>query len=183
MNNQLKAFAIFITLAALLLPHSAHAQEVPMKASGTNAQYFPFGDGNQNAPGDYGGFGKGTHLGKHLVAGNVTADGTIFPAPNIFFAGTFFGSQSLFAANGDRLDIELLEGDVLLDFDVETDLASGTWSTIGVITGGTGRFDKASGVVDIVAINPPFDPFSTIAWPFDWFIDGTIDLGKKNKKE
>jgi hypothetical protein len=116
------AVVVGITLVSVLLAGSTQAQEVPFKGSGSNAQYFPAGDGDQNAPGDYGGIGNATHLGKHLVAGNVTAVGDIFPEPNIFFEGTFSGSQSQFAPNGDRLDVELLEGDVLLEFDDETGL-------------------------------------------------------------
>ena len=45
----------------------------------------------------------------------------------------------------------------------------------------TGRFRNASGTLLGVAINPPFDP-SMQLWPFDWFLDGEIDLGRRREK-
>jgi hypothetical protein len=156
----------------LWVPSSVTAQSVPYKSSGQDAQYTP-GDG------DYCGVGKGTHMGKHVIDGNVQADGEFFPAPGIFFAGTFEGTQTAIAANGDELTSSL-QGEVVLTF-TEEGLVTGLWFPEFTITGGTGRFANASGELTGVAINPPFDPFTTDTRPFDWFIDGTINLGRSNK--
>ena len=89
----------------------------------------------------------------------------------------------MYAANGDELYMEF-SGSVVLEYvdGSEEKEAFGEWTAKGRITGGTGRFANATGEdILIVAVNPPFD-VSQSAWPFDWSIDGEIDLGKKGKK-
>ena len=50
------------------------AQVVPYKASGTNAQFNPFAEFDSNGipiKGTYSGSGKGTHLGRHQIEGEI----------------------------------------------------------------------------------------------------------------
>lgn len=159
-------------LAFMSLAPAAYSQSVPYNGSGTDASYEP-------GSGDYWGVGNGTYMGKHTIVGNVIPDGDFFPAPGIFFAGTFEGTQTATAANGDTLTSRI-SGEVVLSF-TEEGAVTGLWFPVFEIIGGTGRFAHASGTQQGIAINPPFDPSSEI-WPFDWAIDGTINLGKAKKK-
>ena len=144
-------------LAGLVLVQNASAQNVPWFASGTNAEYTP-------ATGDYAMEGIGLHTGRQSIQGNVVPVGVFFPSPGVFFEGTFAGSQTVTAANGDTIEMDL-SGDVLLLWDGSS--AYGDWYPNFTITGGTGRFANASGNLTGVATNPPFDPFTDLTWPFD----------------
>lgn len=173
MLRRILLMTLVVSLTALFTStQQAAAQSVPYKASGTDADYAP-------GTGDYMGAGNGTHVGKHVIAGNVVPVGVFFPEPGVFFDGTFTGTQTVIAANGDTIDMEL-SGDVTLVFN-EDGLAEGAWFPEFTITGGTGRFANASGVLSGVAINPPFNPAAAV-WPFDWDISGKINLGRKGKK-
>lgn len=177
-----------VAFTALTIGQSVFAQSVPFKASGKNAQYYPFGVPDQQSPGDYVGTGKGTHLGKHAIIGNVQANGAFAAGPlevgDVFFSGPFEGSQIAVAANGDELASDL-SGDVVLTVcSLEPFMVEGIWFPEFTIdtANSTGRFRNASGSFSGVAINPPFSPFSP-TWPFDWTMEGVIDLGRKGKKK
>ena len=165
------AFALIIAQGQI-----ANAQSVPFEASGADAGFDPGIPGE--GLGHYKGQGTGTHLGKHQITGDLTYVGDFFPTPDVFFSGTFEGTQTTTAANGDTLELDVI-GTVVLDFDATTGLASGTWLPNFTITNGTGRFANATGSSTGVAVNPPFDPFTDPIWPFDWSMTGEIDLGKK----
>lgn len=164
----------WVCMAALLvagISTSAWAQSVPYRAAGTNAIYEP-------GSGDYYGEGRGLHVGRHLIDGNVMPVGDFFPEEGIFFRGTFTGVQTVIAADGSTLTMTLY-GDVELTLN-EDGSAEGMWFPIFEVTGGTGRFLGATGQMEGVAINPPFDP-SSDAWPFDWRIAGRLHLNKRRR--
>ncbi len=155
----------------MVIAQDGIGQTVPYFALGRNAQFDPIS-------GDYAGEGRGLHLGRHEIRGNVLPDGEFFPEPDIFFEGTFTGTQTVIAANGDTIEMEMY-GDVLLEYDAKTNTAFGTWyPNFEIVEGGTGRFANASGFLSGEAVNPPFE-IDAATWPFDWFIEGEIDLGKK----
>ena len=173
----MKFFSSFVfasvVAAFLMATPLLNAQVVPYKASGTHAQYNPLS-------GEYSGDGKGLHLGKHNITGQV------FPVPSVynptagpgevFFAGTFTGFQTATAANGDTLN-STLSGSVTLTVG-DDGLVSGIWTPEFEFMGSaSGRFRNATGTLPGVAINPPFDRTSA-TWPFDWFVDGEFDMGK-----
>ena len=171
----------------------AKKSTVPLKGAGSDALFYPMGvdangdgdfdDKDDITPGYYAGFGKATHLGKTFIEGAVTEISSNPSEPGEFINADFSGVQTLRAANGDELYMEF-SGSVVLEYvdGSEEKEAFGEWTAKGRITGGTGRFANATGEdILIVAVNPPFD-VSQPAWPFDWSIDGEIDLGKKGKK-
>ena len=99
----------------------------------------------------------------------------------VFAEGSFTGKQTATAANGDTLNstlsgtVELVVGD--------DNLVSGIWYPTFELAGSdSGRFKNSSGTLEGVAINPPFSRFD-LTWPFDWFIDGKFDMGKKKGKK
>lgn len=143
------------------------AQTLPYIALGTGAQYNP-------ANGDYSSDGIGVPIGRHNIVGNVVPDGTFFPRPGVFFEGTFEGTQVVSTRLG-KIYMDL-SGDVLLEIDETTGVATGTWYLTFEITGGTGLYRHASGSLKGVAVNPPFDPNSTM-WGFNWAMRGRINLG------
>ena len=166
--DMIAASALF-ALAAFGLQTTSLAQTVPYSASGANAIFEP---GN----GDYFGFGNGLHLGRHSIDGNVIPVGEFFPEPGVFFRGTFSGTQVVTAADGSTLTMTL-NGDVELVFN-DQGAAEGMWFPNFEVIDGSGRFEGATGSMSGVAINPPFDP-NAAEWPFDWYIDGTLDLNKR----
>ena len=172
---------LIVGLAVVLTAsQGAVAQLVPFKASGAGAEYDP-------ATGAYEGPGTGTHLGKCLFIGTVDlAKLTPLPLPDddpaVFFRAAFCGFHSYVAANGDVLAGDFT-GEVSLSVFDLTDpdkFATGRWDASFVVdqASSTGRFANASGEVDLVAINPPFDPTADV-YPFYWVADGELDLGKK----
>lgn len=170
MKNLKICCAPITALILLLTIPNADAQVVPFKGSGMDSTYSP-------VTGDFSGFGKSTHMGRTYTFGNVQPDGAFFPEPGVFFAGTFTGVQVLIAANGDSLAFDI-DGEVVLEFDPDTGLVVGTWTSTTTITGGTGRFANASGSAEVVATNPPFDPIAA-EWLFDYSFNGKINLGKR----
>lgn len=168
MFRQISVLAVAaVTMLAVSNSH-VDAQDVPFLGFGSNGMYDP-------ASGDFYATGQATHLGRLIGIGNVQSEGDLFPAPGVFFEGTFAGSQVFIGANGDLLEADL-HGDVLLVF-TEDGLVTGTWTVSWDITGGTGRFEGVTGATSGEAINPPFDPFAP-TWPFDWHAEGMIDLAK-----
>ncbi len=162
-------------IACVAITQTSIAEVVPFKASGTNAEY-------NSLTGDYSRMGRGTHLGCHSITGQVIPDGVFFPSPDIFLSGTFAGTQTATAGNGDTIEMSIC-GDVVLPFDPQSGMATGLWFPVFAITGGTGRFVNASGTLEGVVINPPFNPFGPPIWKFDWSIDGEFDYGRRGKKQ
>lgn len=169
-DQSLAAALAFIIVAANF--QAAEGQTVPISGSGTNASFNP-------ATGDYSGQGDISHLGNATFEGSIAYVGDFFPESGVFFAGTFEGSQNFVAANGDELFTDVT-GEVLLKIDAETGLVFGEWLANWEITGGTGRFEGATGYLEGAAINHPFDP--TLAeWPFDWYLSGQLNKAKSKK--
>ena len=165
----------FVTLAAAFAliagqVGTADAQSVPIKGSGTEGMYDP-------GSGTYWGEGIVSHMGRSSYVGNIVITDVFPPTPGTFFAGLFEGTQELVAANGDKLFFDV-SGEVNLEIDPATGLVFGTWLLDWEITGGTGRFEGATGSTEGAAINPPFDP-AVVPWIFDWYFDGEIDLAKR----
>jgi hypothetical protein len=153
---------------------NANAQSVPFKASGSDAGFNPLS-------GHYEGQGTGTHLGKHDISGDLMFFSDPLPLEDgVFLSGTFIGTQTATAANGDKLK-SFLSGSVVLYHSETPGLVEGTWYPEFVIDDedSTGRFANATGTFGGEAINPPFDPSAGTPWPFDWYMTGRIDLGKK----
>lgn len=153
----------------------AHAQDVDYAAIGFDAAFTP---DFTTFTGDYEGDGIGNLLGAQTIEGTIAFTGIQDFANGIFFEGVFSGTQTVTAANGDTLEMTL-SGTVLLTFtDATFTAVEGEWYPSFKITGGSGRFKNAAGCLEGVAINPPFNPTSQV-WPFDWSIEGEIDLGKR----
>lgn len=169
MNRPTRLTLLLAFALAVAATKPAFSQSVPYKGSGQDSTFEP-------GTGLYYGGGNGTHVGNHWISGQVIPDGAYFPEPGVFFAGTFTGRQITTAADGSTFEAEL-SGEVILRT-TDSGLVTGTWFPHFEITGGTGRFANASGAFDGVAINPPFNPF-TSAWAFDWYVDGEIDLGRR----
>jgi len=171
MVNRIASATLAIAFALIAVQaQTADAQVVPIKGSGTNSSYDPIS-------GDYHGVGIASHMGQMSFSGNVVSNGKFFPAPGIFFSGTFVGKQTNTAANGDSYFLDI-SGDVVLSIDPVTGLVSGIWLVDWTITGGTGRFEGVTGALKGAAINPPFNPLVT-PWSFDWYFSGTMNLGKR----
>jgi hypothetical protein len=170
-----------IALAIIILTASARdsfAQTVPYKTKGKNAVYTP-------STGDYGGFGVGTHMGKHSFFGNVTVkpDPT---DPNNPLKGTFVTTpdtvQEVTAADGSKF-FSKFSGKVQLKFmgvvpNTTIPIFTARWEGQFVVVGGTGRFANvkpAAQPLQVIAVNHPFT-FLDQQWYFDWEIDGQIIL-------
>lgn len=175
MLHRISSLTLIVTFALVVSQGQiASAKSVPFKAAGVDAGFDP-------VSGHYEGFGTGTHLGNHQISGDLEYEGDFFPnfpVLDVFFVGTFSGTQTATAANGDTLTADV-SGTVVLDFDEGTGLATGTWFPSFTVTGGTGRFANATGSFEGIAINPPFDPNTAPIWAFDWTMYGRIDRGKK----
>jgi len=136
-----------LALAALSLLAAAtptHAGERPIRASGA---------GTINSGTMYARL-EATHLGKANFVGGVDPD--LFDNSQILEIPV-----SLTAANGDRLFL-----DAVVFFDVDTEIAVGTVT----FSGGTGRFETATGSADVM--------FDFGDYPHQHFlvlIDGSID--------
>jgi hypothetical protein len=100
---------------------------------------------------------KATHLGKANFYGSVF--------PDYLDNSQIFGFPvDLTAANGDRLFLDSVV-DYVLDYDTGIGIAIGTLT----FTGGTGRFETATGNADVMFV------FDTIHQRFLFLIDGSID--------
>ena len=166
-------------VAIIILTASARdsfAQTVPYKTMGKNAVYTP-------STGDYGGFGVGTHMGKHSFFGNVT----VKPdpnEPNNPLKGTFMTTpdtvQEVTAADGSKF-FSKFSGKVQLKFmgvvpNTTIPIFTARWEGQFVVVGGTGRFANvkpAAQPLQVIAVNHPFT-FLDQQWYFDWEIDGQI---------
>ena len=132
----MKRLGVWVILFSVALGAIACAagKSRPFKGSGSGVADF--------AGGTFAGTGEATHVGrfsfaKALGAATDNGDGTV----------TFTGVAIIVAANGD-----LLHGTFELTIDLTTEPALGT----GILTwdnNGTGRFDNASGSVDISTVS------------------------------
>lgn len=137
-------------LIALGSVHSACASERPFKLSGEGALLF---NSQETLSGPFAAAGHATHLGLWENIGNVTF---VPVSAKELAAG---GGARFRAANGDLLDMTF-EG--LLD--LTTGHATGTFTIIG----GTGRFQNASGTLNLQLDHAPDGTFG-------FTLDGTID--------
>jgi hypothetical protein len=80
--------------------------------------------------------------------------------------GNFF----IVAANGDRIN-GLYQGIVMPGTDPNQLVPSADW----VITGGTGRFEDATGTIHATGhVTVPEDPYA-LEWSLTWVLDGTVN--------
>ena len=130
-----------IAVAGLTLPLIALAgpTNVPLKASVVTQEKMEL---NPDCPSGFGGTttgtGKSTHMGKISIA----ASDCITPVDNHY---TFIGKLTITAANGDKLSGEYSGSLVPTDTVPIYSFSNATFQ----ITGGTGRFLKASGSVEL----------------------------------
>ena len=128
---------------------SARAKEVPMRGSGTG-QITGMTGGPTGVTITATGEGEATHLGK------FTRTEEILLNPN---TGTFTGTLTFVAADGSELSCSF-EGAF-----IAANEAAGTYT----FTGGTGRFENASGTASFSVIQS--DPVN-----FSFGFGGTIDM-------
>jgi len=132
-RTHLMATAAFFLVLAALAPTSALA-----KAGGTDRPISASGPGSTTANLATGTFvfefsGTGSHVGKFTA----TTEGTIVPTGPGTFA--LSGNAILVAANGDQLTATA----------TATVTVNGPVSGVATITGGTGRFEDASGTLTL----------------------------------
>ncbi len=137
--------AVFLVVVAGALGLAA-AEERPLVASGEGSA----------SNGGFQGVGQATHLGRSSLTGDLYTD---FLAFGVFFAN----GGSLESANHDFLRFVFDED--AYDFNP----ATGVVSTTVTFTGGTGRFQNATGSADVM-----FD-FDQYFYNFEFLIDGSID--------
>jgi hypothetical protein len=141
------AAVLLLVVAGALAP--AAAKERPFKASGEG-----------DVAGDLYGGGKATHLGRSSLYVGLHVD------PESYFYFVPYGAY-LTSASGDRL---------YFDFDADYYVFVGTTGIISAtvtFTGGTGRFQDATGSADVV-----FDLYQYLfngGFSFTFLIDGSID--------
>jgi len=138
MKRSLSIKILVLTLTALLGSVAVTATERPMSFSGGGVA-VPITDADGHPIGaDVTGSGTGTHLGLYTNAGKIfftpDPDNPILVHPS--------GEGALTAANGDKLVIVVADGVQ----DITTGLGSGHFR----ITGGTGRFANATGMISYV---------------------------------
>jgi hypothetical protein len=122
---------VFVLLAVVPAPDSAAAQvQVPFYIGIAGTAGFT-GPGT----GAYDGTGSGTHLGNSKVHGDIQ----VTVAPNGCGGFTAQHSDTITAANGDQLYLQIIED--------ACPVATGSFHCTGTysVTGGTGRFANATG--------------------------------------
>ena len=115
------------------------------------------------------GFGKATHLGKSFVNATFCCDVLTGAYQNTLY--TFV------AANGDELYGETITGQIIPNNDVNSSYYQTKFNDTIVITGGTGKFQGASGMV----MSNAFVHDGAEEWRTDFFPEGTINLKKGRK--
>lgn len=159
----LSGFVIVALLCGSDVP--AHGQTVAYRAFGTGF-YSPVN-------GDYGGVGRGTHLGRHDFLGNVQTAPTANP---FVFTWSLVGTQETTAANGDKLFFQASGEVELIPLDETFTTFSAVWTGDFVIDSGTGRFANAKPAAEplrVIAVNDPFT-FADPTWTFNWRLSGRI---------
>ena len=122
---------VFVLLAVVPAPNSAAAQvQVPFYQAIAGSAGFT-GPGT----GQYDGSGAGTHLGQSVVHGDIL----VTVMPNGCGGFTAQHSDTITAANGDQLYLQVIED--------ACPVAPGSFHCLGTytVTGGTGRFANATG--------------------------------------
>ena len=170
-----------IVTAMVAMTESSNAQNVPFKASGTNAVY-------NTATAETIGPGHATHMGNAVGAGLAIPGGEVDP---VNFPGLFYwtaANYSMTASNGDKIFFN--GGGTVQFIPIVGSTYFAVWSgEFNVEPGqGTGRFSTAGPAdepISVQAINDPFqldangDPLPGAIWTYSWTLDGKIDLGKK----
>jgi hypothetical protein len=156
----LSVLVLVLTIPSMVVPKSNNnAKTVPRQISGTMDGRFAFGgpwEGPWDVTGDL--FGTMQHLG---LSGMQTSHKT---SPEGGISGGTFTIES---ANGDLIQGEYTASAAY----ISDDQVLGT-ATLN-ITGGTGRFDRATGTVNASFLETLDDP-SYASAGVTWYLDGTI---------
>ena len=130
-----------IAVAGLTLPliTLAGPTNVPFKASVVTQEKTGL---NPDCPSGFGGTTTGTGKSTHMGKVSIAASDCITPVDNHY---TFIGKLTITAANGDKLSGNYSGSLVPTDTIPVYSFSNATFQ----ITGGTGRFSKASGSVEI----------------------------------
>ena len=133
------AGCVFALVAALWTPVGALAgAEVPFAGSDVGGFTFPGACGPDSVVVDIAGTGNGTHVGRYTYVALEC-----FDTVTLLYSGAF----TLEAANGDTI-AGTYEGEVI-DIDVVDGRVVGTYEQDAAVTGGTGRFAGASGLLRV----------------------------------
>ncbi|MBW6492369.1 MAG: hypothetical protein K0B15_14395 [Lentimicrobium sp.] len=119
--------------------------------------------------------GNATHMGKVTLTFAFCTGGPPDPAiPNSIY--TFAASSfELIAANGDKLFLYNGGGAAILGTNVPPDYVTDYWTSIAIVTGGTGRFEGASGELQMNDYCTSIDDYTHHHWT------GEITLVKGEK--
>ena len=130
-----------VAAAGLTLPliASASPTNVPLKISAVTQEIAGL---NPDCPSRFGGATTGTGKSTHMGNISVTASDCITPVDTHY---TFIGKLTLTAANGDKLTGDYSGSLVPTDTALVYSFSDATFQ----ITGGTGRFSKASGSAEL----------------------------------
>jgi hypothetical protein len=130
-----------ITVAGLTLPLIALAgpTNVPLKISVVTQEKTAL---NPDCPSGFGGTTTGTGKSSHMGKISIAASDCIMPTGNDF---AFIGKLTITAANGDKLSGDYSGTLVPTDTVPVYSFSNATFQ----ITGGTGRFSKAKGGVEL----------------------------------
>ena len=131
-----------IIFAVMISPAVSFAGEKPLKASFVTQEQVGF---KPDCPSRFGGSTTGKGNSTHLGKVSLTGTDCITPVENYY---TFEGKLTLTAANGDKLT-----GDYSGLFTPATTASTGSMYNLAEakfnITGGTGRFAKATGSAEL----------------------------------
>jgi len=121
--------------------------------------------------------GNATHMGKVRLTFNFCTGGAPDPdIPNSVY--TFKGGLTeLTGANGDKLFVANEGGTAILGENVAPDFKTEYWESIVTITGGTGRFEGASGELKMDDYSSSIDDYTHHHWT------GEITLVKGKRKK
>ena len=127
-----------IAVAGLTLPLMALASPttVPLKISAVTQEKSGL---NPDCPSGFGGTTTGTGKSTHMGQISIAANDCITPADNHY---AFIGKLTITTANGDKISGSLVPTDTVPVYS----FSNATFQ----ITGGTGRFSKASGNVELM---------------------------------
>lgn len=150
MTRSLTLVGLLVVTLSLVAPVDLTAKERPFKLRGDGMLLF---NPQETPSGPFAASGQATHLGRWHNLGHISFE----PMSETELAAS--GEVTFEAANGDLLD---------MDFEGVLDVTTGQASGIFIITGGTGRFDAASGVLNLELDQAPDGAFS-------FTLNGTID--------
>lgn len=143
-----------IAIISVLVITNANASAGGQRPFSGNASGIFTGDGS-------GGEGtmKATHMGKgSVVFGGLSLDTSAAPTQvngALCFPINPGATQTFTAANGDELDMDYSSGNFCIDPTTQLPVFG---DFVNIVTGGTGRFEDATGEIIIDAVAPvPFD--------------------------